>query len=971
MKKVLFSFLVILLLLVIPVNAQDIKEDKPEIETNIVLLTLFDINKEQVYKKDDFFELFYFYDEDYVLLPANLIVPYLEVELNFNRELSLLTLYKGNREVKVDLKDRKYLDHSEWDDWVPIIYGGEFYLTKEVFSYLTGYKIDWINSMQELYIEGEFIEELSQEDITDAEELEEEYKKEEKEILGDEERFQLSSVHYRIGINYEEEIFDLETKEIYGDLNFYGRSGNWAYYLNNDLSYDLNSEEIDYDLERIKFKYQENNKLIIIGDHSMNLENTLGGKDMQGIYFSIPDKLSYKLIPYTQLSLDLKKDDEISIYVNGKLFKSQTIKSDGLYTFNNIELRSKYLNKIEVVIIDKKGEQKIITKYLSGSSDIIQPGIKETELFAGRHRDDNYSEDEWEGYFAGVKSNYALNSSISAHTESFIYNEDELELEDRDSDDEILSSITGISFRFTNSAVVNLDWLNAGEMKNIESGAQANIIYSFLRGYIEGLYLYIPPTVEQYTEKEEGENASVNLRWDLNSRWSINPSIGRVSTLEDRLDKSDYYNFKIIYNPGWRNYNSLSLYYEENESEFLIRNNNNQLFLIAGDKIREGILLKNNIYGNSFRISSDLRYYDNQIEILDIYEDNYQEIEADLGFYKRFGNYLLLSLNYSGEQERDDEGVRYYDREYDGQLRLSFAERSSLTLGASRDYEESENGTDEIDNEDNERIEEEAFLRLNYFFNRDFSLTGELKDYSSEFRINYQSLYLSGNYYFPNNPGYIQLFGEYIIPEEGENGISFGAVFDKIRNDDSEIRLEIGREYSDYLNNDYEDYVMASYAHAFSFIGDEIKPSRFTDFEPRPIVAGYVYLDENYNGIMDAGEKKLANMPMRLGSMTALSGDDGMYIFKPYFKDLYMLNFDYRNLRADYTPITDDILVKIKDNQNIVQNFGVTINGTVEGKIFIDKNANGIKDEEDEDLMWGGVELKGLNKKDYTNARGE
>ncbi|MGM0603944.1 MAG: hypothetical protein ACQESS_11610, partial [Bacillota bacterium] len=32
---------------------------------------------------------------------------------------------------------------------------------------------------------------------------------------------------------------------------------------------------------------------------------------------------------------------------------------------------------------------------------------------------------------------------------------------------------------------------------------------------------------------------------------------------------------------------------------------------------------------------------------------------------------------------------------------------------------------------------------------------------------------------------------------------------------------------------------------------------------------------------------------------------------------------------------------------------------------------NGIKDEEDEDLMWGGVELKGLNKKDYTNARGE
>src|SRR6056297_3228128 len=106
MRKVLFLFLVIMLISLIPVNAQDIKEDKPEIETNIVLLTLFDINKEQVYKKDDFFELFYFTEEDYVLLPANLITPYLEVELNFNRELSLLTLYKDDREVKVDLKDR-------------------------------------------------------------------------------------------------------------------------------------------------------------------------------------------------------------------------------------------------------------------------------------------------------------------------------------------------------------------------------------------------------------------------------------------------------------------------------------------------------------------------------------------------------------------------------------------------------------------------------------------------------------------------------------------------------------------------------------------------------------------------------------------------------------------------------------------------------------------------------------------------
>ena len=62
MKKI---FILIILILVFFqfstfLKAQDLVEDQIEIETSIVLLTLFDINKEQVYKKDNFFELFYF-----------------------------------------------------------------------------------------------------------------------------------------------------------------------------------------------------------------------------------------------------------------------------------------------------------------------------------------------------------------------------------------------------------------------------------------------------------------------------------------------------------------------------------------------------------------------------------------------------------------------------------------------------------------------------------------------------------------------------------------------------------------------------------------------------------------------------------------------------------------------------------------------------------------------------------------------
>jgi hypothetical protein len=64
-------------------------------------------------------------------------------------------------------------------------------------------------------------------------------------------------------------------------------------------------------------------------------------------------------------------------------------------------------------------------------------------------------------------------------------------------------------------------------------------------------------------------------------------------------------------------------------------------------------------------------------------------------------------------------------------------------------------------------------------------------------------------------------------------------------------------------------------------------------------------------------------------------------------------------------------LVRVKDNQNIMQNFGVTINGTISSNVFIDKNANGVKDENDDYLMWAGMEVVGLNKKDYTDQTGE
>lgn len=962
----LISFFLIILGSSNLIRAHPLEEDQPEIETNIVLLTLLEDN--HLVENDPFFELYYFPDHDYILLPANLLSPYLAVEMNFQRELGLLTLSKNNLEVKIDLSARKYLGHENWDQEKIIIFGGEFYLSKSVFEYLTDYQISWSNSLQELTITGDFTK-----DDFSTDEFESESKKKQK--LKDQDQFSgeklagftLNSVHYRVGFELSEDDLFESQQELTTELNFYGRFKNWAYSLNNDFNYNLKSNNFDYKLDNLELKSCENNNLLIIGDYDFNFAKTIVQNEMQGIYYRIPEKLSYKLIPYTEIEIPVELDDEVSIYVNNKFVHKEIIKATGNYQFKNIELRLNYLNKIEVVKLSAAGEEIKELKYLAGSTTILQSGIKETEFLMGRYRNTSYSDDnDWEGNFIALRSNYALNRRLTFHTETAY-------LTKQDIDRNILTTVTGISLRAADRTVINLDFLAGGESDNLQLGSEISILYALINGYCRAVYLNVPPEVEDYLTQEEGTNISLNFKFDLNKRFSMQSIVGQHKTLvTDDIEEIDYYILRLIDNPDWRHYRSFSLYYQKELSYFPFLEYNNELYGALANNKRPGIGLAYNLYGNSYRIAADLKHYRNNIEFTNeqspLYKQLLNESTAEVNIYKRLGENLLFSLGYDGEKDKYDDQSYDYERSYDGQLKLSLGERTAITLSAERTKEDE----DEL-NEDNENIadlETIKSLSLNYYWNSDYSIKAELKDYSSTNLIDYQSFYLGGSYYFPVNPGSITLFGEYILPVEGENGISFGISYDKVFTNKNELTIELAREYNDYQLEGYENYLTITYSQAFAFLGDIIIKDNFNDRSPRSIVAGYVYLDQNYNGIMDAGEKRLNNIPMRLGNMISRTNKDGLFIFKPYFNDLYLLDFDYRNLIADYTPVTKKIMLKIKDNQSLNYNFALTINGSVAGKVFIDKNANNIKDQNEEYLAWVGLEIPDLKQKDYTNQGG-
>jgi len=460
--------------------AQKLEESRPGIESSIVLLTLMD--GEITVDSDPFFELYYFTEEDYILLPANLLSPYLEVDLNFKRDISLLSLRKGEREVRIDLNQKEYLDQEEWNDQPPLIVGGEFYLSKKVFSYLGDYNIVWNNALQELIISGDFVDDYLEEFSEDQEDQTEAEKKEiteKEEVLGSANKgLTLSSIHYRIELNMEDDLLTEERKEIRGDLNFYGRYNDWAYYINNDFEYDLDLEVTDYTLDKIKFSNRENNRLIIIGDHEFYFKDTIKRNDMQGIYFRFPENLQFKLIPYTAVSVDTKAEDEVTIFINNKFIVKKVIKKDGVYEVNNLELRANYLNKIVIEIISKDGNKKEIIKYLSGSKDILQPKVKEIEFFAGRYRDRKTDFEDWQGNFAALRSNYALTEHLTYNLEAAFYDKEEVK-------NEMLSAVTGFNIRLGGRTVLNLDFLVGGEIESLESGAEASFLYSLMNGYCD------------------------------------------------------------------------------------------------------------------------------------------------------------------------------------------------------------------------------------------------------------------------------------------------------------------------------------------------------------------------------------------------------------------------------------------------------------------------------------------------------
>ena len=150
----LIIIFVILFSYSIMICAQELEENS--LETNIILLEIRVDN--ELKESDSFFEVLVFPEDNYYLIPVNLMSSYLEVNINYNRENNLLTIANpvNNKEIRIDLEERKYLNNEEWSLEPPLIFDGDFFISPLVVEYLYDINFEWSPSYQLLTVRGDY-----------------------------------------------------------------------------------------------------------------------------------------------------------------------------------------------------------------------------------------------------------------------------------------------------------------------------------------------------------------------------------------------------------------------------------------------------------------------------------------------------------------------------------------------------------------------------------------------------------------------------------------------------------------------------------------------------------------------------------------------------------------------------------------------------------------------------------------------
>jgi hypothetical protein len=920
----------------------------PDLDTSVVTLLLK--SGETVVEKDPLFEILDL--QSYILLPLNKLATRMEITYDYQREQNTLLLKnaKTKRQVRIDLNKGLYLTDQEtrWTEQTPLLFNSDFYLSPLLYEYLSAVKIDWYFQYQELVITGNWpiknqtfgAAPMGSNTLPDVENL--------TYLEGPDCSF--GTVRYEFNWEYRKDSLGYSTSEGSLSLRADGRAGAWAISLGGEVEYEENKEK-NFNFNLIRAKYNDANKLIVFGDSDIYLEKTLQEQELRGILLmSSKNAFSRSLVPYTTITGPAEPGDKVVLYINGKSFtETVVIPGQDTYRFDNVPLKVKRLNIIKVIIEKPSGEHLITERTLASSLNVLDPGTHEWMTAGGYYRQDE--NEDWEKKLAVFKTKQTITNNLYLNSEIIRIQHKNYTNETQT----IYGADNGIAFKLNQNTICSLDWLVGGTADQLTQGWSADALYCLEKGFIEGFIFYVDPTITENAEVNTtpGKGYQFLGELQLNDRTTYQAQIATTDPI-NAAQMGDYTSryTELIrhYKHGDQLQNLFSVGASaESEVETDVKNTRtvNTKSLYAQQSIFNKGSSSRNYLAGEWETDGELS----------------RSVEYELDYIKLYGKAALYNLSIEAVESN---GYKDYTQlKLDSSFKWFNRKRSASIYGNTDFY-----GTNAA--ADSSFTLEAAILGFwhKYYWNDEWSLYTDYEwNYSND--DNYTSTTINLTRQLPKRAGKYYAEFSSVSPWDSRTTpqYAYKIGMEYRTKNGLEIKLEAAKIYESLVSNNAERVYSLTCGQAIGFSGRRYKKI-LANSDNLSIVSGVVYLDENGNRQWDRDEKVLPNVRMLLNGRQATTTAKGEYLYQYVEPDSYKLYFDLRSLAADYTPINDAILFKLKENENMFFDFGVTLNGSISGRLFIDQNNNRLYDETDQTLDWVAVIIDNGRQKVFTDKDG-
>lgn len=943
-----------------------INAESEELYPSLVLMTLK--SEGETIEEDNYFELID--RQDYVLLPLISLSRWLKIDLDYQREEKVLNVYNPETEktVQVDLKQNNYPDFPEWQSEKPLELEGDFYVSSNLIEYLTETEVEWLPSRQELIIEVDELDKISEDE--EEKEISEsqiktrpEKKEPEPEVTGLD--FSLGSIHYKIGFDYNTTDDFTTTKfNINNVLNLHGRAGNWTFSGSQNLQYNIRSDEYFLNYPLLRIKNTANDRLFLIGDTKFKLPQTLGNINLRGFYFQYPNHQLSSSRAYTTVTGNAEPGSTVYLYVNQKLIQEKYIyQGENSYHFSEVPLTINRTNTLKIVIEDIKGEEKVITKKVAGSLNIFPDHTNQGFFALGKYRE-SPSENQ-KGYLAGLQIKNSLSPNNSVLWELGLEKPDILIQEDENIS---LESILRLSSRSNKLPLVgSLELLMGGEIEFIEYGAQASLLYTSNRGHIKSSLSYVPPRVSNSLNINRGLRLKSNFQQQISPEWVFDLQAEHGKNIPGRSE------FEI-------NQGTLSFSYRDklsNRFSTLLGAGTKDEYIYYEDynfmeKKRNwlNLNLQGKINRNTTTAEGEVDYEITEINTVSPEEKIYERKgELNTSFNNHFTSKFVMGsgLNLKGSQFSENQPEIKANANLLARLKLgnyTYLNASTMT----------ENNVFLTDNDfESEETKKEHKLSLKYFDPRNFTITSQLKNsFHNALEDDYYSGKLGLSYNNQKKDREFALNLEYLTPigsreiAQQKASLSLGQHLGS----GLEASLKVARNYTSLFQEKPTYRISFGLSQVLGLAKDKVMGQKYSGNEHNSYIGGVVFLDQNGNKVRDKGEPLLEDISIYREGIKTTTDQEGYFIFENTKPGIYEVGIDMENLVTDYDIVTESKIVQIRENENIFLEFGLTMEGAISGTIFLDQDVSGTKSSEDKPLEWVQLKIEELNKSVYTKSDG-